>query len=92
MEVKFLYGPAIKREGGFVTPGFSQKSPFGERLGCIMNELGGMVTDAFGKTSIKGIYAAGDTSVIAPSQLIIAAAEGSRAAIGVNTDLTEEAF
>jgi thioredoxin reductase len=91
-EVKFVDDTAIVREGGFVTPEFSQKAIFVERLGCERGEMGGLVTDAFGRTSVKGIYAAGDTSLIAPSQLIIAAAEGSRAAMGVNADLTEEGF
>lgn len=91
-EVKFVDGTAIVREGGFVTPEFSQKAIFGQKLGCELHEMGGILTDGFGRTSVKGIYAAGDTSVIAPSQLIIAASEGSRAAMGVNADLTEEAF
>ncbi|MHB8599915.1 MAG: hypothetical protein ACYDER_24290 [Ktedonobacteraceae bacterium] len=38
------------------------------------------------------MYAAGDVSVAVPHQLIIAAAAGSRAAAGVNTDLTESEF
>lgn len=37
-----------------------------------------------GRTSVKGVYAAGE--VISPSQLIVAAAQGSMAAAGVNTD------
>jgi hypothetical protein len=37
-------------------------------------------------------YAAGDASVIVPAQLIIAAAEGSRASIGVNMGLTQQEF
>jgi thioredoxin reductase len=57
-----------------------------------LNDLGAIKTDIFGRTNIKGVYAAGDTSIIAPSQSVIAAAEGSKAAIGVNTDLTEEMF
>ncbi|MBW7477082.1 NAD(P)/FAD-dependent oxidoreductase [Paenibacillus oenotherae] len=91
-EVRFAGGSSIAREGGFVTPQFSQTTSFGEQLGCERNEMGGIVTDSFGRTSVKGVYAAGDTAVITPSQLIIAAAEGSRSAIGVNTDLTEEAW
>ena len=35
---------------------------------------------------------AGDASVINPSQLIIAAADGVLAAAGVNTDLTQKDF
>ena len=48
--------------------------------------------DSFGRTNIKGIYSAGDASVITPAQIIIAAAEGVRAAAGVNTDLTQVEF
>ncbi|WP_409346276.1 NAD(P)/FAD-dependent oxidoreductase [Paenibacillus sp. MBLB4367] len=90
-QVRFTDGTAVERVGGFVTPVWVP-APFGERLGCEIDNRGGIVTDALGRTSIKGIYAAGDASVIAPSQLIIAAAGGSRAAIGVNTDLMEETF
>ena len=80
------------RGGGFVAPQLLQASPFGEELGCEMNVMGGIVTDSFGRTTIPGVYAAGDASVVIPAQLIIAAAEGSRAAAGVNTDLTERDF
>ncbi|MED3961513.1 NAD(P)/FAD-dependent oxidoreductase [Niallia taxi] len=81
-----------KMSGGFVTPEWIQASFFGKSLGCEVNQLGGLITDELGRTNIEGIYAAGDTSVIAPSQVIIAAAQGSRAAIGVNSDLTQEEF
>jgi alkyl hydroperoxide reductase subunit AhpF len=61
-------------------------------LGCKYNPLGGIVVDLFGRTNIQGVYAAGDASVITPAQLIIAAAEGVRAAAGVNMDLTQKEF
>jgi thioredoxin reductase len=80
------------REGGFVAPQLLQASPFGEELGCEMNAMGGIVTDPFGRTTVPGVYAAGDASVVVPAQLVIAAAEGSRAAAGVNTDVTERDF
>jgi thioredoxin reductase len=72
-------------------PQLVQSSDFGKQLGCPYNSLGGIAIDPFGRTNIPGVYAAGDASVIAPAQLIIAAAEGVRAA-GVNTDLTQEEF
>lgn len=81
-----------RREGGFVAPQLLQASPFGEVLGCEMNVMGGIVTDPLGRTTVPGVYAAGDVSVVVPHQLIIAAAAGSRAAAGVNTDLTESEF
>jgi thioredoxin reductase len=80
------------RHGGFVAPQLLQASPFGEELGCEMNVMGGIVADPFGRTTVPRVYAAGDASVVVPAQLVIAAAEGSRAAAGVNTDLTESEF
>jgi thioredoxin reductase len=80
------------RRGGFVVPQLGQASDFGALLGCDMNAHGGIVTDDLGRTTVPGVYAAGDTSVAVPAQLVIAAAAGSRAAAGVNTDLTDRAF
>ncbi len=91
-EIVFSDGTAIPRAGGFITPNWVQAAPFAEQLGCKLNERGGVKTDSYGRSSVKGVYAAGDTSVISPSQVIIAAAEGSRAAIGVNMDLIREEF
>lgn len=90
--ILFDNGEAIEREGGFATSRLIQASSLGESLGCTMNAAGGIVTDAFGRTNIPGVYAAGDTAVIASTQLIIAAAEGSRAAMGVTSDLVLEEF
>jgi thioredoxin reductase len=80
------------RQGGFVVPQVSQASAFGAQLGCAMNAHGGIVTDDLGRTTVPGVYAAGDASVVVPAQVVIAAAAGSRAAAGVNTDLTDRAF
>ena len=52
----------------------------------------GIATDIFGRTNIQGVYIAGDASKIFPYGIIYAAAEGSRAAVGVNTDLTQRDF
>ncbi|MGG3641616.1 NAD(P)/FAD-dependent oxidoreductase [Bacillus gobiensis] len=82
----------IKREGGFITPHVVQAVKFGEYLGCETTRLGGIQTDEVGRTNIKGVYAAGDSAIIAPAQVVIAAAEGSRAAIGINTYLIEKEF
>jgi thioredoxin reductase len=91
-QIIFENGESILRKGGFVLPRWIQSSNFGKQLGCENNSAGGIGTDSFGRTNIEGIYAAGDASVIAPAQLIIAAAEGSRAAIGINMDLTRKEF
>jgi len=91
-KVIFENGDSVSRIGGFVMPQLKQSSDFGKQLGCQYNPLGGVVVDSFGRTNIQGVYAAGDASVINPAQLIIAAAEGVRAAAGVNMDLTQKEF
>jgi len=90
--IVFANNTEIERTGGFVTPSWGQAAHFGEALGCAMTQAGGFVTDDYGRTSIRGIYAAGDSSIIVPAQLVVAAGEGSKAAIGVNTDLSHQDF
>ena len=90
-KIIFENGESVLRKGGFVMPQLIHASDFGKQLGCQYNPLGGIAIDSFGRTNIQGVYAAGDASVIAPAQLVIAAAEGVRAA-GVNTDLTQKEF
>jgi thioredoxin reductase len=91
-KVVFENGESASRRGGFVMPQMIQASDFGKQLGCKYNSLGGIAVDCFGRTNIQGIYAAGDASVVNPAQIIIAAAEGVRAASGVNADLTQKEF
>ena len=91
-KVVFENGESASRRGGFVMPQMIQASDFGKQLGCKYNSLGGIAVDSFGRTNIQGIYAAGDASVVNPAQIIIAAAEGVRAAAGVNADLTQKEF
>jgi len=90
--VRFADRTVVARSGGFVMPRFVQSAPFGEDLDCDRTALGGIKTDESGRTSIPGLYSAGDTSYFMPSQLVFAAAAGSRTAMGVNMDLTEEDF
>ncbi|OMF37314.1 pyridine nucleotide-disulfide oxidoreductase [Paenibacillus sp. FSL H8-0548] len=90
--VVFENNTETARTGGFVTPSWDQSVSFGERLGCAMTPSGGFVTDDYGRTSVRGVYAAGDTSIVVPAQLIVAAGEGSKAAIGANTDLSHQDF
>ncbi|MGN6629306.1 MAG: NAD(P)/FAD-dependent oxidoreductase [Candidatus Nitrosocosmicus sp.] len=91
-KVVFENGDSVIVKGGFVLPKPSQTSDFAKDLECKFNSLGGISTDSYGGTNIKGVYAAGDASRVAPAQLIIAAAEGLQAAVGVNRDLIETEF
>ncbi|MGG1631049.1 NAD(P)/FAD-dependent oxidoreductase [Rossellomorea sp. NRS-1567] len=91
-KISFEDGNTVRREGGFVVPEMGQASTIGEELGCEFTDQGAIITDATGRTNVEGLFACGDTSIIAPSQLIIAAAAGSKTAIGVNAALFEETF
>lgn len=91
-EVEFADGSKIRRTGGFVTPSWQSNFVFSEWLGLETNALGGVIADATGKTGISGIFAAGEATTGAPSQLIVAAAAGSIAAASLNLELTEEEF
>lgn len=90
--VRLEDGTLIDRSGGFVTPLWSHATNFATQLGCKQNSHGGILTDDYGRTNVWNVYAAGDASLIVPSQLVIAAGEGSAAAIGVCGDLTNEYF
>ncbi|SDN89824.1 NAD(P)/FAD-dependent oxidoreductase [Alkalicoccus daliensis] len=85
-------GSAVLRAGGFIAAEWKQAASFDETLGYELNEQGGIETDSWQRTKIDGLYACGDTRIAGPAQLVIAAGEGSMAAIAVNAALIEETF
>ncbi|GGF94704.1 thioredoxin reductase [Paenibacillus albidus] len=89
-ELQFVDGTSLQRTGGFIIPKLIPKGTFGADLGCELTEAGGVVTDVLGRSSVPGVYAAGDAAETMASQLIMAAAGGSKAAMAVNADLIEE--
>lgn len=90
--IRLETGEEIQRSAGIVMTDLIQSAPFAKQLGCEITSNGGVKVDSLGRTTVKGIYACGDTSLSAPAQLVIAAGEGSKAAAGVIADLVEEAF
>lgn len=91
-KIEFNGGEAVLCEGGFVLPEWEQATDIGLQLGCNLNERGGIETDTWKRTTVEGLYACGDTLMAGPSQLILAAGEGSMAAISVIGALIEERF
>ncbi|MCP3033611.1 FAD-dependent oxidoreductase, partial [Halobacillus sp. A1] len=83
---------AVLRDGGFIASEWKQAASFDSSLGYTLNEQGGIATDSWQRTNTEGVYACGDTRIAGPSQLIIAAAEGSMAALTVVGALVEEKF
>lgn len=88
--VNFSDGTSIERSGGFIDPIQIPNARFSDALGYQTTASGGIVTDEMGRTTASGVYAAGDSSYVMPSQLILAAASGSKAAMGAFADLIEE--
>ncbi|OMP26049.1 NAD(P)/FAD-dependent oxidoreductase [Bacillus sp. I-2] len=84
-------GEIVNREGGFVASEFKQSAPFAEKLGCQMTKNAGIETDILGRTTVSGVFACGD-NLGGPAQLVLAAAAGSQAGMGVIHELVQEEF
>lgn len=92
-QVEFADGSRIDRSGGFIVPQWEPyHAAFLGGLGCEMTETGGIRTDEAGRSTVPGLYAAGESVSGTSTQLILAAASGSMAAVSINTDLMEEDF
>jgi thioredoxin reductase len=82
-------GRAVPREALFVPPTFVPHHGLLLGLGCELDDAGRVVADATGRTSVAGVWAAGN--VVDPrAQLITAAGAGSAAALALNADLVED--
>ncbi|EGL17432.1 MULTISPECIES: NAD(P)/FAD-dependent oxidoreductase [unclassified Paenibacillus] len=62
-----------------------------QSLGCRISDAGVIAVDEFGKSSVPGVYAAGDASSLM-HQSIAAAASGAVAAAAINGELNQEAW
>jgi thioredoxin reductase len=80
---------AVRRDALFVAPTFVPNSSLLAELGCKLDDDGWVQVDKTGRTSIDGVWAAGN-AVNPRAQVITAAGEGSAAAIALNGDLVAE--
>ena len=80
-------GDFVPRDGGFVRPHYAAAATFAGSLGLATDAAGLLVVDAQGRTSMPGLYAAGDTTPPGPEQLLVSAGEGARAAVAINREL-----
>jgi thioredoxin reductase len=67
-----------------------QRSNLPFALGCRRDEKGGVQRDNRQRTGVEGVYLAGDASRDVQF-LVVAAAEGARAAVAINADFQKEA-
>ena len=82
-------GCVVPRDVLFVPPRFVPNNRLLVRLGCNLDADGWVTADATGRTSVPGVWAAGN--IVDPrAQVITAAGAGSVAAIALNADLVED--
>jgi thioredoxin reductase len=82
-------GRVVPRDAVFVRPRLVPHDSLLVALDCAVDEQGWVVTDPTGRTSVAGVWAAGNAAN-PRAQVITAAGEGSAAAIALNADLVDE--
>jgi thioredoxin reductase len=82
-------GSWLRRRALFYSIGCVQGSSLAEQLGLAMTRKQGVDTGPLETTSVPGVYVAGDASRDA-LQAIVAAGEGSAAAVAINLALIQE--
>lgn len=90
--VTLATGETVARSGGFVRPQWEASLGYLEPLAAdiVRDELGLVHTDAVGRSSVQGLYAAGDVTPPGPQQLIVAAGHAAVVAGGILADITAE--
>ncbi|MFE4330508.1 NAD(P)/FAD-dependent oxidoreductase [Streptomyces sp. NPDC056831] len=87
--VELTDGRVIPRTAAFLFPYPASRDDLLTLLGCAKDDNGWVVTDRTGRTSVPGVWAAGN--VVDPrAQVIAAAGMGSSAAFAINADLLHE--
>jgi thioredoxin reductase len=87
--VELADGRVVPRAALFVGPRFVPRDELLAGLGCATGEDGRVRTDPTGRTSVPGVWAAGN--VVDPrAQVVTAAGMGSAAAIALNADMLHE--
>jgi thioredoxin reductase len=85
--VRLEDGTRIRVAGGFVRPHWDPALDFISGLEVDRDPDGHLIVDRSGRTSIPGLYGAGDAAAPGPQQLIVAAGQGARAAAVLIHDL-----
>lgn len=87
--VELADGRFIDRQAVFVPPRFVPNNDLLRALGCEIDRNGWVVADGTGRTSVAGVWVAGNVGN-PRAQVITAAGEGSTAAIAINADLVDD--
>ena len=87
--VELADGRVVTRDAVFVRPRLVPHDDLLTGLGCATHDSGWVVADPTGRTSVPGVWVAGNAAD-PRAQVITAAGQGSAAAIALNADLVEE--
>lgn len=90
-DLVFADGSRASLVGLFAKIPFEQHSDLAVQLGCKLNDFGLIEVDEFEKTSVHGIYAAGDNATMFRS-ISAAMAAGTKAGAVLNRELIQEYF
>lgn len=90
--VEFADGSVLARKAIFAKSVTRQRSPLPERLGCALLDDGTVEVNEFCRTSVGGVYAAGDMArraafPVPAAAIVAAAASGTIAAIVIDKEL-----
>jgi thioredoxin reductase len=91
VRIEFDAGAPLWRRAVFFHLGCVTHSGLARRLGCEIDEKGGVRVNKYEATCVPGVYVAGDASrdvLLA----IVAAGEGAAAAVAINSALDEDAL
>ncbi|BCI53978.1 hypothetical protein NIIDNTM18_32560 [Mycolicibacterium litorale] len=96
LDIVFTDGAVLPRRGLMVAPSVCQRSALAEQLGVRFSEPNPLSSEAvwvdeFGRTSVPGVFAAGDVTVQLP-QVAAAVAAGSKTAAAVVQSLLADEF
>lgn len=89
--IAFLDGSRLARRALFFDTPSHPQSDLARRLGCAWSARGGVRAGRLESTTVPGVFVAGN--ILRDVQLaVVAAAEGCKAAFGINRSLTREDF
>jgi len=88
-EIEFTNAEILACDAMFFSTGNDQHCKLAENLGCKFTDDGAVDTGDYEMTNVPGVYVAGDASKLV-QLVIVAAAEGAKAAFAINQELLKE--
>jgi thioredoxin reductase len=89
--IVFKNGHEESRDALFFVNGYAQQCNLAESFGCEVSKKGVVITNSYQQTRIDGLYVAGDADKDMHF-VVVAAAEGAKAAVTINKELQKEIY